>query len=163
VKLEGSCHCRKVRFTVEAESPAPFNRCYCSICRKTAGSGGFGINIGAKAETMSVEGEEHVKTFHAIVRNEGEPDRTGRAERTFCGECGSALWVFNDEWPELIHPHASAIDSDLPEPPVVQHMMLGSKANWSRIDADEGDTVFDEYPDISLADWHKKHGLFSDD
>ena len=39
--LEGSCHCGKVRFSVKAPHPYPFNLCYCSICRKTAGGGGL--------------------------------------------------------------------------------------------------------------------------
>ena len=37
--LDGSCHCGAVHFSVEADSPYPFNLCYCSICRKTAGTG----------------------------------------------------------------------------------------------------------------------------
>ncbi len=41
--LEGSCHCRAVRFSVRSAHPYPFNLCYCSICRKTAGSGGYAI------------------------------------------------------------------------------------------------------------------------
>lgn len=35
--LEGACHCRRVRFSVETPHPYPFSLCYCSICRKTAG------------------------------------------------------------------------------------------------------------------------------
>ena len=45
MKLEGSCHCGAVHFTVESHTPYPFLRCYCSICRKTAGGGGYAINI----------------------------------------------------------------------------------------------------------------------
>ena len=45
MKLEGSCHCRAVKFTVTSHTPYPYMRCYCSICRKTAGGGGFAINI----------------------------------------------------------------------------------------------------------------------
>ena len=48
MKLNGSCHCQAVRFTVDAASPCPYMRCYCSICRKTAGGGGYAINLGAK-------------------------------------------------------------------------------------------------------------------
>ncbi|MGH8613911.1 MAG: GFA family protein, partial [Gammaproteobacteria bacterium] len=31
MKLEGSCHCRSVRFKLESAHPYPFMRCYCSI------------------------------------------------------------------------------------------------------------------------------------
>jgi hypothetical protein len=35
--LDGSCHCGAVKFRVESPETYPFLRCYCSICRKTAG------------------------------------------------------------------------------------------------------------------------------
>jgi len=40
MKLEGSCHCQSVRFTVESKAPYPYAHCYCSICRKTQGGAG---------------------------------------------------------------------------------------------------------------------------
>jgi hypothetical protein len=49
--LEGSCHCGAIRFQVESETPYPYQACYCSICRKTAGGGGYAINLGADANT----------------------------------------------------------------------------------------------------------------
>ena len=61
--LEGSCHCRAVRFSVESKTPSPYMYCYCSICRKTAGGGGFAINLGGKVETLTVGGERHVKIY----------------------------------------------------------------------------------------------------
>ena len=36
MKLNGSCHCGAVKFSVESHTPYPYMRCYCSICRKTA-------------------------------------------------------------------------------------------------------------------------------
>ena len=57
MKLEGSCHCKAVRFSVESHEPVPFMRCYCSICRKTAGTGGFAINLGADYQSLQVEGK----------------------------------------------------------------------------------------------------------
>ncbi len=47
--LEGSCHCGAVKFSVESYTPYPYMRCYCSICRKTAGGGGYTINIMGQA------------------------------------------------------------------------------------------------------------------
>lgn len=149
MKLEGSCHCGAVRFTVEAPHPVPFNRCYCKICRKTAGAGGFAINIGARAETLDVEGRADVSTYQS----------SPGMERTFCKVCGSALWGYSPEWPDLIHPHASAIDTDLPVPPERTHMMLGSRATWAEPDVGPQDRIFDAYPDESLAAWHERMGL----
>ncbi|MBT5265525.1 MAG: GFA family protein [Rhodospirillaceae bacterium] len=148
--IEASCHCGAVRFSCEAYAPAPYLRCHCSICRKLGGGGGYAINLGARAESLRVEGEEHLSSY--VVKG-------NTAERKFCRHCGSMLWAFDPTWPDLIHPFASAVDSDLPEPPEAVHMMLGSKANWVRVDARDGETVFEEYPDQSLEDWHRAHGF----
>lgn len=160
MKLEGSCHCGKVRFSVESAHPYPFNLCYCSICRKTAGGGGFAINLGADHETLEIEGKEHVAVYRAGI----EDDETGEvtqseARRSFCRHCASALWAWDPRWPELVHPFASAIDSELPIPPERTHLMLGSKASWVQAHIEPGDRSFDEYPDESLAEWHRRLGL----
>jgi hypothetical protein len=158
MQLEGSCLCGAVKFSVMANAPVPFLRCYCSICRKTAGGGGYAINLGAKADSLSIEGEEHITLYHAVIDGEESP-----AERRFCARCGSALWVWDPRWPELVHPFASAIDTPLPEPPESLHMMLGSKAQWVRLDAREGEQQFETYPTQSLEELHRAHGLLDDD
>jgi hypothetical protein len=155
VKLEGSCHCRAVQFSVESDEPCPFMRCYCSICRKTAGGGGFAINLGARHETLVVQGREHLAVYRARM----EDGSTSSGERHFCSRCGSALWLYDPTWPDLVHPHASAIDTPLPEPPERVHIMLGSKANWVQPDVRPDDERFDAYPGESLADWHRRHGM----
>lgn len=152
MRLRGSCHCGAVRFAVEAPHPVPYNLCYCSICRKTAGAGGYAINLGARAETLAVEGREHVRVYRS----------TPNHERSFCGECGSALWVFSPDWPDLIHPHAGVIDTDLPVPPERTHLMLGSRANWAEPCLRPDDRTFDGYPDESLAGWHQRLGMTSE-
>ncbi len=147
--LQGSCHCKAVRFTVESPHPVPFNLCYCSICRKTAGGGGYAINLGALSDTLQVDGEDHVRHYRSSKDH----------ERAFCGECGSALWVWSSSWPDLIHPHASAIDTDLPVPPERTHLMLGSKANWVEPAVGPADKTFETYPDESIAAWHERTGM----
>ena len=131
-------------------------RCYCSICRKSAGGGGYAVNLGAKADTLKVKGENNIALFHARIDGEKSP-----GERRFCRKCGSALWVFDPRWPELVHPFASAIDTPLPVPPDRVHMMLDSKANWVEPEQDSHDSYYDAYPEDSLEDWHRAHGLLS--
>jgi hypothetical protein len=151
--LKGSCHCRAVRFAVQSHQPVPFMRCYCSICRKTAGSGGFAINLGADNATLKVQGREHLGVYRAKLRN----GRRSQGQRHFCNVCGSPLWLWDPRWPELVHPHAGAIDTPLPVPPKVAHVMLGSKPDWVAAQRKRGDSGFDEYPDFSLAQWHERH------
>jgi hypothetical protein len=159
MKLEGSCHCRAVRFTVEAMSPAPFMHCHCSICRKTAGSGGFGINLGASMPTLRVRGEKNLGTYHAVMREPGKRATRSKAERRFCLKCGSPLWLFDPRWPELVHPHASAIDTPLPKPPEVVEADLHDAPAWVDVPTGKGHRHEPRWPKESLEDWHRRHGL----
>ncbi len=157
MKLEGSCHCGAVRFSLEAYAPVPYMRCYCSICRKTGGGGGFAINLGAYADGLAIKGEKNISVFHAHIDGV-----ESSAERRFCSKCGSALWLWDPRWPDLVHPFASAIDTPLPEPPEQVHIMLDSKPAWVRVNMADGDVCFDEYPDESLEAWHRRHGLLDE-
>ena len=158
--LEGSCHCGAVRFKLRSAHPYPFNLCYCSICRKTAGGGGYAINLGGDHASLEVEGEANISVYRAIIHDEETAkSEKSPARRHFCKLCGSALWLWDPRWPELVHPHASAIDSELPIPPERTHLMLGSKASWVELQAGPNDKVFDGYPDESIAAWHKRLGL----
>lgn len=153
--LQGSCHCGAVRFRLESPHPYPFMRCYCSICRKTQGGGGYAINISGDAHSLEIEGEQNVSVYRARM-----PDGTeSPAERRFCSKCGSALWAWDPRWPELLHPFASAIDTELPAPPETTHIMLGSRAAWVPVEAGPNDKRFTEYPDESIAAWHRRMGL----
>jgi hypothetical protein len=166
--LTGSCHCRAVRFTVESHEPVPFMRCYCSICRKTAGTGGFAINIAADYGTLEVKGKKHLAVYRAkmwedgnAAASQGRADKPKRStgQRNFCSKCGTALWMWDPRWPELVHPHAGAIDTELPQPPENVHIMLTSKAGWVEVCATGTDKQVDEFPEESLAQWHERHGL----
>ena len=161
--LEGSCHCESVKFSVTSTTFVPFLRCYCSICRKTSGGGGYAINLGADASTLKVQGREHISVYHARMREDGKV-RDSSAERHFCHLCGSALWLFDPRWPELLHPLASAIDTPLPKTDEIVRIMLASRASWTHVpehDASIDVTYndFDVYPEESLADWHRRHGI----
>ncbi len=70
--LEGSCHCQSVTFSVTSSTYVPFMQCYCSICRKTGGGGGYAINVGADARTLQVQGREFISVYHARMREDGK-------------------------------------------------------------------------------------------
>lgn len=160
--LQGSCHCGKIKFTVESAEPVPFMRCYCSICRKTAGGGGYAINLGAVARSMKVTGKRYLRIYQAQVPDkDGAGTHPSSGRRYFCVRCGSALWLWDPTWPELVHPHASAIDTPLPTPPGNVHCMVGSKASWVQVEGRPDDPHFERYPDKSLAQWHADKSLTS--
>ncbi len=158
--LEGSCHCGAVRFSLQSTSPVPYMHCHCSICRKTAGSGGHAINLGGDATTLKIKkGKQHLGLYHAVMREPGKRATRSKAERRFCLKCGSPLWLFDPSWPELIHPHASAIDTPLPKPPEVVEAALAYVANWVDVPKGRGHRHVQKWPDESLAAWHERHHL----
>ena len=156
MRLKGSCHCGSVKFQLESPHPNPFNLCYCSICRKTAGGGGYAINLSGKADTLEIQGQEHLAVYHATIDG-----KLSSAGRHFCKHCASMLWAYDQRWPELLHPFASAIDSNLPAPPERTHLMLDSKVPWVKVMAGSNDKHFPEYPSESIAQWHERLGLVS--
>lgn len=162
MQLKGSCHCGAVAFSLASRHPYPYQRCYCSICRKTQGGGGYAINLSGDARSMKVRGRKHISIYHAKIKPQGAGRaHISSAERHFCNQCGSALWLFSPQWPELIHPFASAIDSELPVPPEHTHLLLDSKASWVEVDKRKGDKLFEGYPQESIEQWHQRLGLES--
>ncbi len=159
ITLEGSCRCGAVRFRVESHAPYPYQRCYCTICRKTAGGGGYAINLSAVTDTLQVRGREAIGVYRAEIDRGGQCELS-EGERNFCTRCATALWMYDPSWPELIHPFASAIDTDLPVPPSRVHLLLEFKASWVVIQQSDGDQLFDGYPDQSIEDWHRERGLW---
>ena len=160
-KLDGSCRCGAVRFSVTSHTPVPYQLCYCSICRKQQGGGGYATNLGADATSLTVEGEEQLGLYRARIEDDEHPTcKLSSGERRFCRECGSALWLFDPNWPELVHPFASAIDSELPPPPSRVHLMLKYKAGWVEPAIGPDDALFDLYPEKSIEDWHKDEGAW---
>ena len=61
-----------------------------------------------------------------------------------------------------MHPFASAIDSELPVPPARVHLMLRYKPAGSCPMSGRTTTCFDEYPELSIEDWHRRRGLWLD-
>lgn len=156
MKLKGSCHCGKVKFTVESKNYYPYQRCYCSICRKTQGGGGYAINLAADSSTLKVKGDDYISVYKAKVKNPREKTYQSSGQRNFCSKCSAGLWLYDPEWPDLIHPFASAIDSKLPEPPEHTHLMLEFKPKWVELQTKKGDKKFKRYPKESIADWHER-------
>jgi len=152
--LKGSCHCGAVRFELKSATPYPYMCCYCAICRKTAGGGGFAVNIMGDAATLKVSGKRDLSVYRARIDGRLSP-----ARRNFCRKCGSALWVSDPRWAQWIYPFASAMDTKLPVPRERQHIFLGAKPAWAKVPAGARDRRFRAYPRESIIDWHSKRGL----
>ncbi len=161
LELEGGCYCRAVSFTALSHTPYPYMRCYCEFCRTTSGSGGYGINIMAEADSMVVTGESHLASVHGKY-HDSETDElvVSPGQRNFCRECGSPLWASDPRWPQWVYPYASAVHTPLPVPLEQVHIMLDFKAPWVEVPTGENHQHFNRYPDESIEDWHRRHGLY---
>jgi hypothetical protein len=90
--LHGSCRCGSVKFKCESQAPQPYQLCYCSICRKTAGGGGYAINLGAIAGSLQVDAApDRIGVFRADIRNDEGHCETSTAERSYCVHCASSV------------------------------------------------------------------------
>ena len=152
MKLRGSCHCRKVKFELRTKHPYPYQRCYCSICRKTQGGGGYAINLSGSFETLKITGKKFITVYKS--------SKTGR--RSFCKVCGSSLWLYDPTWPELVHPFASAVDTKLPKAPESTHLMLDFKPDWVVVQKAKKDRTYKRYPVESIEEWHQRVGVEKD-
>jgi hypothetical protein len=160
MKLNGSCHCGAVKFSVDSKTPYPYMRCYCSICRKTAGGGGYAINIMGETATLKVRGAKNVAIYRARIKQPGATRATlSKSRRHFCAKCASALWAWDPRWKEWVYPFASAIDTPLPKPPEDVEIMLDYAVAWADVPKGRGHKHFAEYPDESIEDWHRKRLL----
>ncbi|KAH7885554.1 Mss4-like protein [Phlebopus sp. FC_14] len=162
VTLAGSCHCGAVRFTVESSTPVPFQLCVCSICRKIGGVGGS-INLGAHSNTLNIaQGKEHIGIYKAVMNRDTEHETIASSERNFCTKCSSMLWLYDKNWPELLHPFASAIDSPELEPPEeLVVVKMDSKPDYVRL-PEGARRVYKGYGTHSIEGWHKKHKKYVD-
>lgn len=60
-KLDGSCQCGGVEFTLQSQTPVPYQLCACSICRKVGGYSGS-VNLGGIADTLEIrKGKDLIK------------------------------------------------------------------------------------------------------
>jgi len=157
--LEGSCQCGGVEFTLQSHTPVPYQLCACSICRKVGGYSGS-VNLGGVAESLQVtKGQDLIKKYQAI-KDRGKPNaQRCNSERNFCSNCSSMLWLWDKTWPDLIHPFASAIDTDLPVPDEMVCVKGNSKPDWVRWPEGKK-SIHEDYGENSIEEWHKKHGTY---
>ncbi|KAJ2351178.1 hypothetical protein IWW50_007019 [Coemansia erecta] len=161
--LQGSCYCGAVEFEFDSPAPVPFARCFCSICRKTAGGGGYSINIMGMADSLRItKGADTLRSYRAIKdKTVPKSEQVLCQNRYFCPTCASFLYAHCDDYPQWIYPYASAIDTELPVPTQMTSIMLESAPKWADPrnipGRDKGNDLFDEYPTYSLEEWHKDH------
>jgi hypothetical protein len=110
--------------------------------------------------TLKIKDRSSIAVYQAEISEEEGQKSVSDAERNLCSKCATVLWLWDKRWPELVHPFASVIDTELPVPPSRTHLMLGSKAAWVVPNIQKGDKQFEEYPEESIEQWHRKNKLW---
>ncbi|HEV7252467.1 MAG TPA: GFA family protein [Mesorhizobium sp.] len=85
MKIEGSCHCGRVRFEANAD-PERVSICHCADCQSLTGSA-FRVTVPVAEAELRMLGEEP-KTYVKTTADSGNP----RAQ-AFCPECGSPIYA----------------------------------------------------------------------
>ncbi|MCJ1368310.1 hypothetical protein MMC16_007452 [Acarospora aff. strigata] len=159
MKLDASCQCGGVEFTLQSNTPVPYQFCACSICRKIGGYSGA-VNIGGIHDSLQItKGLDLIKRYNATADRGTPQEKKLESERAFCSNCSSPLWVFDRHWPELVHPFASAIDTPLPVPEEMVCIKADSKPEWARWPEGQK-SVHRDYGKDSLEEWHRERGLY---
>jgi hypothetical protein len=110
--------------------------------------------------TLKVRGSRNIAVYRARIKEPGAKRTTlSKARRHFCAKCASALWAWDPRWEDWVYPFASAIDTPLPKPPEDVLIMLDYAVPWADIPSGREHKHFDEYPNESIADWHRKRLL----
>lgn len=99
MRLEGGCHCGRVRFRVTTDEPLVALDCNCTICTK---KGILHLIVTKDAfELLSGEGDLTTYTFN-----------TGVAKHTFCRACGMHPFYTPRSHPDGVDVNVRCLDDD---------------------------------------------------
>ena len=115
----------------------------------------------AASPTLKIEGEENLSVYRSSLndREAYEEDGLGSSRRSFCKHCGTMMWNANPKHGDFVYLFASAVDTPLPTPPEIRHIMVAHKAPW--VEVPDNEQRFDQYPDEGIEDWHKNRDLYA--
>ncbi len=97
MKIEGGCHCKKVRFEAEVPRRLEVLECNCSICAAT----GFRHLIVPHSDFRLISGEDVLVSYRF---------GTGAANHLFCGTCGIKSFYQPRSHPEAWSVNLNALD-----------------------------------------------------
>ena len=139
--LKGSCRCGAVHLRGRKPHACPLPALLLLDLPQAAGRRRLLPSILVRMhDTLTIYGQAQHRRLPRRDRRRRKPDlQTFDRRAQFLQKCGSALWLYDPTWPELVHPFASAIDSELPMPPERVHLMLKYKASWVEPDIRQGD------------------------
>jgi hypothetical protein len=136
--LSGRCLCGDVRYTI-AHRFRRMVHCHCSICRRESGASFSTAAVVRVSDFSVVAGRDLIANF------ESSPGY----RRHFCSRCGSRLYGFSEQVPQIILLRCGTLDSD-PEVRPAFHIYVADRAPWIEISDDlrkfEGQVPSEDIP-----------------
>jgi hypothetical protein len=132
--ITGGCACGAVRYEV-TEPFVSSNYCHCTRCQRRTGTGASANARAPEGAFRVTQGEELISTW--------EPEGGGFS-KSFCSNCGSALYSFNPESGGEIGVRLGTVDGD-PGIRPEKHQFVAYAAVWEPI-PDDG---LPRYPESS--------------
>jgi hypothetical protein len=118
----GSCLCGGVRYQIDGEL-GDFGCCHCTSCRKASGSA-FGANVGVERSRFHLrDGQQLLREF------ESSPGKL----RVFCSRCGSPIYAYLRQTPDVVRVRLGSLDTPLHARPRA-HTWVSDKATWEVIE-----------------------------
>lgn len=116
--MQGSCLCGRVQYQYSGDIDE-ISMCHCSQCRKAQGTAFVAVAPIRSAEFEVIKGHDCLKEFRASP---------GKA-RVFCSECGSPLYSYRDDLPEVKRLRVGTLETEV-QPDRQYHAFVGSRASW---------------------------------
>ena len=129
--LTGGCLCGGVRFEV-TEQPIAASYCHCTRCQRRTGTAASAQARVAPGSVRVIAGEELIRAFEPP---DGFP-------KSFCSNCGSALWSRDPATGEASGVRLGAFDGDPGIKPAYRQYVAYA-AGWEQI-PDDGLPRYDE-------------------
>ena len=123
-RFTGGCLCGAVAYQGEG-APVFCGHCQCVDCRKTSGTG-HGSHMAMPEAAVQLSGD--------VSSYDRPADSGNMVSRSFCPQCGSALYSTNSGMPGMLFLRASSLDDpNVFNPQMVVYTRSG--AAWDLIDA----------------------------
>lgn len=116
--IEGSCLCQGVKYQYSGKIDE-VTICHCNLCKRAQGTP-FVTNAPIDAALFAfTQGSDLVKTYASSESR----------RRVFCGHCGSPLYSFRVDMPEIIRLRLGTVTAgEIPQPEY--EIFTESKASW---------------------------------
>ncbi|WP_439533810.1 GFA family protein [Polymorphobacter sp.] len=122
-RLEGGCHCGKVRFSIDDKAVLMTGYCHCSICRRLSGAP---VNAWVAVMPGDLDLTGDVATYRS----------SDSGHRAFCPGCGAQLWFASSDG-AFITLNAPGFDTPDAEPLRPRlHIYVADKLSWFDITDD---------------------------